>query len=184
MVSIPNSERLKFTFITPEHKQQLFDLDQDPEVMKYINGGKPSTWDDIHHRFLPRLKAYSNAKKGWGLWMVETLENNEYLGWVLVRPLEFFNDEKPTEQDNLELGWRFFKKSWGKGYGTEAAQAIVNALQKQNSEIRLFTAEAELGNTGSINIMKKLGMAYLKTDILKEAGFEDMEVVYYQMINQ
>lgn len=179
MITVSNSERLKFTFMTPEHKQQLFDLDQDPEVMKYINGGKPSTWDDIHERFIPRLQAYANPEKGWGLWMVETLDDNTYLGWVLVRPMEFFNDEQPTEEDNLELGWRFFQNSWGKGYGTEAAKAIAHALKAQNKDIRKFSAMAEKENTGSVNIMKKLGMSYQKTDVLKESGFEDMEVVYY-----
>ncbi|QOL27238.1 GNAT family N-acetyltransferase [Thalassotalea sp. LPB0316] len=178
-MTVPNSERLTFTFMTPAHKQQLFDLDQDPEVMKYINGGKVSTWDDIHNRFIPRLQAYANPDKGWGLWMVETLANNEYLGWILVRPTEFFNDEKPTEENNLELGWRFFKKSWGKGYGTEAAMAVMRALQAQNPDVEKFSAMAEIDNNGSINIMKKLGMSYQKTDTYKEVGFDNMEVVYY-----
>lgn len=181
MITIPNSVRLTFSLMSENNKQDLFDIDQDPEVMKYINGGKPTTWQEIEELFIPRLNAYTNSNKGWGIWKVEDKVNHEYLGLVFARPMEFFNNEKATIEDNLELGWRFFKTHWGKGYGTEAAKAMTNAIANHNNEIKFFSAMVEKDNIGSIKIMEKLGMSYLKTDTLKEEGFNDLEVLYYQM---
>ncbi|MFT6691972.1 MAG: hypothetical protein ACJAXH_002506, partial [Colwellia sp.] len=37
---IKNSERLKFRLMDIDDAQVLWALDQDPEVMKFLNGGK------------------------------------------------------------------------------------------------------------------------------------------------
>ena len=70
-------------------------------------------------------------------------------------------------------------KGWGKGYATEAAQAVKNALI-QETKPSYLTAIAEEDNLGSINVMKKLGMDYLKTDLHKDP-LGDAELVYYQL---
>jgi RimJ/RimL family protein N-acetyltransferase len=91
--------------------------------------------------------------------------------------MDFFNES--PQWDNLELGWRFKQSAWGKGYGTEAAKAIIAALQQQKG-YRRFAAIALQGNDASCNIMKKLGMKYVKTDLHKDP-LGDMEVLYYQL---
>ena len=173
----------------------LFELDQDIEVMRYINGGKMTSMDDIESIAIPRMQTYANQVEGWGLWKVSlndsstdtlnltlglsTKDSHEtFLGWILVRPMDFFSD-KP-QWDNLELGWRFKQAAWGKGFATEAAFAVMNAVS-QSKKINKISAIAIEGNVGSINIMKKLGMSYLKTDIHKDP-LGDMELVFYQMI--
>ncbi|GLX82865.1 GNAT family N-acetyltransferase [Thalassotalea eurytherma] len=179
-VTIPDSERLTYGFITEQDTDLLFELDQDPDVMRYINGGKVTTMEDVHNIFVPRLNAYSNQEKGWGLWKVFEKDTNDFIGWVLVRPLDFFSDE-PTQFDNLELGWRFKQKTWGKGYGTEAAQAICNELAKL-PDVKYLCALAVKENAGSINIMKKLGMRFIESAICKDP-LGDLDVVHYQMEN-
>ncbi|WP_154224391.1 GNAT family N-acetyltransferase [Marinicella rhabdoformis] len=176
MLNIPDSERLIYRFLTQNDTDLLFDLDQDPEVMKYINGGKVSTMEDLTQVMLPRMASYADQSKGWGLWGVFTKDNAAFIGWILVRPMDFFSDN-PKWQD-LELGWRFKQSSWGKGYATEAAIAVKNTLET-TQQITHFTALAFPDNQGSINIMKKLGMTYVKTDIHKDPLGDD-EVVYYQ----
>lgn len=178
MITVPNSERLSFSLISEQEKELLFELDQDPEVMRYINGGKVTTWEEVENIFVPRLNAYRKPEKGWGLWAAHTLDDNTYLGWVLVRPLHFFDDETPTEYDNLELGWRFKRSAWGKGYGTEAAQAVCDVVS-QVEGVNKVNALAEKENLGSIRIMEKLGMKYIK-DILYRDPLGDVDVVYYE----
>ncbi len=154
----------------------LYQLDQDIEVMRYINGGEMTSREDIQQVFLPRMASYTNAEKGWGLWKVTVSDSDEFIGWILVRPMDFFS-EKP-QWDNLELGWRFMQKAWGHGYATEAASAIMHKLRARGLA-KQFSAIAMPGNQASIQIMKKLGMTYLKTDINKDP-LGDVEVVYYQ----
>ncbi len=175
MIQIADSERLSYALMDESHAEWLYQLDQDPEVMKYINGGKPSSRKDIQEIMLPRMASYRNPEKGWGLWMVSTIDGNDFIGWVLVRPMHYFNELR--DDADWELGWRFMQKSWGLGYATEAAQAVISALKAQCSQHR-FSAIAFPDNSASINIMKKLGMSYVKTGIHKDP-LGDEEVVYY-----
>ena len=173
----PNSTRLTFRLMGQDDAQALWELDQDPEVMRFINGGEPHSMKLIEEDYLPRLQAYTNASKGWGLWQVSNKVTKEYLGWVLVRPMDFFT-ETPRYND-LELGWRFFKKSWGKGYATEAAIAIKGAIAQQ-TDIDYISALALEDNIGSISVMKKMGMAFIKRYQHKDPS-GDFMAVHYQM---
>ncbi len=92
--------------------------------------------------------------------------------------MDFFNEN--TQWNNLELGWRFFKKNWGCGYATEAAKAIMNTLKKSPKVYR-FSAIAMEENLASIHIMKKLGMKFIKKDLHKDP-LGDLEVVYYEYV--
>jgi RimJ/RimL family protein N-acetyltransferase len=160
-----------------EDTQALWELDQDPEVMHFINGGKPNDRQTIEDVFIPRMQAYTDATKGWGIWQVSDKSTQEYLGWVLVRPMAFFTDT-PNFSD-LELGWRFFKKAWGKGYATEAATAIKDGVANQTN-IQYFSALAIEENIGSIGVMKKLGMCFNRKYAHKDP-IGDFIAVHYQI---
>jgi RimJ/RimL family protein N-acetyltransferase len=174
---IKNSSRLNFRRMGLEDAQALWEIDQDPEVMHFLNGGKPTNMDTINSIFLPRMLHYRDPIKGFGIWQVSDKITKEYLGWVLVRPMSFFTDE--PDYTNLELGWRFFKKTWGKGYATEAAIAIKNTIAKQ-PDIQYVSALAVEDNIASIAVMKKVGMKFIKKyDHQDPIG--DFIAVHYQM---
>jgi len=177
MVSVANSARLTFRLMGQADAQALWLLDQDPEVMRFINGGKPNSIETINEVFLPRMQAYTDASQGWGLWQVCDKVTTEYLGWVLVRPMDFFTDN-PKLKD-VELGWRFFKKAWGKGYATEAAMAIKDAVTAQ-TDIKHVSALALAGNVGSIAVMTKMGMKFIK-EYTHNDPIGDFIAVHYQM---
>ena len=42
-LEIKNSDRLSYALMTENDADLLFELDRNPEVMRYINGGTPST---------------------------------------------------------------------------------------------------------------------------------------------
>lgn len=178
-MEIANSSRLKYRLMDSSDAEALFQLDQDPQVMKFINGGKVSTEETIATVLIPRMERFRDVEQGWGLWHISISATNEYIGWVLVRPMNFFSDQ--PEFNNLELGWRFFQSSWGKGYASEAAQHIKNHLAK-NKQYKTFCAIADENNFGSIGVMKNLDMSYLKTYFHKDPLFET-NVVYYQVSN-
>ncbi|WP_196137636.1 GNAT family N-acetyltransferase [Aliikangiella sp. G2MR2-5] len=177
MIEVASTARLSFRLLGAEDKELLFELDQDPEVMKYINGGKMTTMKDVEEVYLPRLASYSSPEKGWGMWGVFVKNNEDFIGWILVRPMEFFSEN--PEFDNLELGWRFKRSSWGNGYGTEAAKAVMDAVGEPD-DVKRLSAVAMLGNEASVNIMKKLGMEYIKTYTHKDP-LGDIEAVYYSL---
>ena len=176
-MKIKNSERLSFKLMDESDFQDLFDLDQNPEVMKYITGGKITSMQDIENVYLPRMASYTNKEKGWGLWKVNILQSNLFIGWVLVRPMDFFTDE--PQFDDLELGWRFKQESWGKGYATEAAKQVMQALI-ENKSASQYSAIVITENSASIGIMKKLGMKFIKHDLHKDP-LGNIKVDYYSL---
>ena len=91
-MNITSSNRLSYKLIDESDSEFLYQLDQNPEVMRYINGGVKTTREDIVNKFMPRHNAYKNPDKGWGLWKVTNTATKESIGWILVRPMDFFSD--------------------------------------------------------------------------------------------
>ena len=183
-MQVANTSRLQLSLITLDDSALLFELDQDERVMHFLNGGIKTTQQQIDTVMMPRLAQYLHPAKGWGLWKVQALDcaeneqhglSGEYLGWVLVRPMHFFTQAQPH---NLELGWRFKHISWGKGYATEAAKAVMEAVSA-SAEVTHVSAIAVEDNLASIAIMKKLGMTFLHKSIHRDP-LGDTEAVFYQ----
>ena len=174
---IKNSERLKFRLMDSKDAQELWEIDQDPTVMKFLNGGNPTSIEQVNSVFIPRMNKYRNSELGWGIWQVTNKVTDEYLGWVLIRPMSFFT-ESPNTKD-LELGWRFFQSTWGKGYATEAAIAIRDAVVT-NTDVTHVSALAVADNLASVGVMKKMGMHFVRA-YLHEDPIGDFDAVHYQM---
>lgn len=181
-VTVPPSERLCYRLMDDSDAELLFALDQDEAVMRYINGGKISTMQDIHQRMLPRMNSYRDPAKGFGIWLVRTRADYAqqpdcYLGWVLIRPMDFFVGTAKT--DDVELGWRFFQASWGQGFATEAALAVAEAVTAANPAILYWSSLAMPDNKASTRVMEKLGLQYVKSGLHRDP-LGDVEVVYYR----
>ncbi|MGX9462805.1 GNAT family N-acetyltransferase [Shewanella sp. A14] len=183
-MQIRNTVRLQISLMTLDDGKLLFELDQDERVMHFLNGGHKTTQHQIDTVMLPRLAQYLDPEKGWGLWKVHALNcvdndthnlSGEYLGWILVRPMHFFTE---AQLDNIEIGWRFKYKSWGKGYATEAAKAVMDAVSNKD-DVTHISALAVEDNLASIAIMKKLGMTFQHKSIHKDP-LGDTEAVFYQ----
>jgi len=177
-MKVLDSQRLTYELMSAKDIDCLFLLDQDPAVMQYINGGKPPSMQEKLNVGIPRMESYRNVDEGWGLWKVTIINTSKFIGWILVRPMDYFSDTPQFE--NLELGWRFNKASWGHGYATEAAESIKSGIINNNKSITKLSATAMEGNTGSINIMLKLGMKFIKKAVYKDP-LGDMMVVYYEL---
>ncbi|MEN3157583.1 hypothetical protein ABC502_04260 [Alkalimonas sp. NCh-2] len=85
MISIPDTARLRFTLLGMQDAELLYEVDQDEEVMRYLNGGKRSSMADIEQTMLPRIAKYLDPALGFGIWQVRRLSDQAYLGWVLIR---------------------------------------------------------------------------------------------------
>lgn len=167
-LQVPDSARLSFRLMGAEDAPALFDVDQDPEVMRYLNAGICTPMDQIEQRMVPRMLAYREPTLGHGIWQVTTRADCEllpscYIGWVLVRPMGFFTDHR--QLDNLELGWRFKRAAWGLGFASEAAAAIAAAVAEHAAAhalpVQAFSALAVPDNHASIAVMKRLGMQFV-----------------------
>lgn len=173
---IPDSARLRYRLMDERDLPLWYELDQDPEVMRFLNDGKPSTWEELEQYGVPRTAAFTNAAKGLGLWELRDKASADYLGWVLVRHYRF--DSALREPDNLELGWRLKRHCWGRGIATEAASALIAVFQ-HDPAVRVFSALADRDNLASIGVMKKLGMRYVDERV-HHTPLRDFPVLYYE----
>jgi RimJ/RimL family protein N-acetyltransferase len=64
--------------------------------------------------------------------------------------------DHPTER---ELGYRLHPDTWGKGYATEGAAALLRGAFARPGIERVY-AHSLLDNPGSIAVMEKIGMTY------------------------
>lgn len=124
-------------------------LNSDPAVMEFLM--KPLSREESD-AMVARLEDH-HSKHGFTYWAVESKETVEFIGFTgLVYP----NFEAPFTPC-VEIGWRFDKAHWGKGFATEAARAALHfGFSKANlKEIVSFTVPA---NKRSIAVMERLGM--------------------------
>lgn len=177
MLRIPATERLHFALLSEQDTPLLFEVDQDAEVMRYINGGKLTSMQTIVEVMLPRMAQYRDAERGYGIWQVRRSDDNAYLGWVLIRPMGF-NTATPSS-DDVEIGWRLKREYWGQGYASEAANAVAQAVLANNANVQFLSAIAMPDNAGSIGVMRKLGMQFIKRFMHRDA-LGDVDAVLYQ----
>src|SRR5262249_9205805 len=121
------TDRLILRDIAEADADLLFDLDSDPEVMRYVGPRQapdPAGYRDrICRAHLP-LRAHP-----WhGVRVVHDRASGEFLGWVFVRPAT----ASPVARglgwvlpDETEVGFRYRRSSWGRGVATEAATPLV-----------------------------------------------------------
>ena len=59
-----------------------------------------------------------------------------------------------NDEGERELGYRFRRPFWGKGYGTEVTEAMLNYCFNE-LEIELMTADVNIDNLASVKILDK-----------------------------
>lgn len=111
------ADRLVLRRFTAADVDNLFELDGDPDVMRFLNGGKTTPRYEIQHEILPRFLHYYERFAGYGYWAAIAKSTGEFLGWFHVRPLE------GGRLDEAELGYRLRKAAWGKGYAVCCASS-------------------------------------------------------------
>jgi RimJ/RimL family protein N-acetyltransferase len=133
----------------------LVELDSDPEVMFYINGGRPTPRAEIENEFLPHWLAWYRQGTGYGMWAAEDAEGT-FLGWFHLRPGA---DDDPDEP---ELGYRLRRAVWGRGLASEGARALVDEAFGELGAGRV-RAETMVVNTASRRVMEKAGLRHVRT---------------------
>ncbi|UXX78177.1 GNAT family N-acetyltransferase [Reichenbachiella carrageenanivorans] len=144
---------------------QVRHLDSDPEILKYITGGKTRTKPESEHWLQTRLAEYH--KNGFGLMPAYLKSDNSFIGWGGLKKLD--------NTDHIELGYRLDKPYWGKGLATEVAKGIVD-YAKAHLAIDKLVAVTDLDNKASQQVLTKIGFSYLS-----EAFYYQTHVAYFEM---
>jgi RimJ/RimL family protein N-acetyltransferase len=155
------TERLVLRRFAESDLGNLRDLHGDPEVMRFINGGRPAAREAIRDETLPRfLRAYERFE-GFGVWAAIEKSTGEFVGWFEFYPREE-EGEVEVDPEEVELGYRLRRSAWGKGYATEGSRALI---RKGFTElgVRRVVAETMAVNAASRRVMEKAGLKYVRT---------------------
>ena len=161
------TDRLVLRTFTLEDAALIYELNKDPEVTKFT--GDPIR--DVEHAkevleisILPQY-----AVNNFGRWAVHTKPGLEFIGWcgLKFRP----------ERNEIDLGYRFIRAAWGKGYATEAARACLDhAFNKLN--LPRIVGHSMPGNHASVQVLENCGMEYVCEEIV-----DGHPAVTYEAVN-
>ncbi|MET0741339.1 MAG: GNAT family N-acetyltransferase [Candidatus Nanopelagicales bacterium] len=151
------TERLTLRRFTSDDVDLLVELDSDPTVMRYINGGDPTPREEINDEILPAWLAHYEKWDRQGFFAAEV--DGEFVGWFHLRPAMHTHVD---EEGVLELGYRLQRSAWGHGYATEGSRALID-LAFRELGVDLVVADTMAVNTSSRRVMEKSGLRYIRT---------------------
>ena len=153
------TERLFLRRFTRADLDHLYALDNDPEVMRYINGGTPTPRAVIEREILPSFLRYAGGRPGFGFWAAVQKAGlkeagGEWLGWFSLRP----SSDAPGQ---AILGYRLRRAVWGQGYATEGARALIRLAFSEQGVLRVVATTYQ-DNLASRRVMEKLGLTLVR----------------------
>jgi RimJ/RimL family protein N-acetyltransferase len=153
---ILETPRLILRQFTVGDVDDLFTLNSDPEVMRYLTGGRPTPREEIRDQILPFHLAVYDRLDRLGTWAAESTATGEFLGWFHFRP------GQDADITNIDLGYRLRRSAWNKGYATEGSRALISMRFTELAVERVFAHTMTL-NAISRRVLEKCGLALVGT---------------------
>lgn len=163
------TERLIMREFTEGDASDLFELDSDPEVHRFL-GNNPIKHIDTCREVIRTVQGqYENH--GIGRWAVVLKESNEMVGWSGLKYETSLKEKGPY----YDMGYRLKRKHWGKGIATETAlESLKYGFETMN--LNLINAGAHINNNASNHIIKKIGFQFVE-----EIMWEDDPCNWYEL---
>jgi RimJ/RimL family protein N-acetyltransferase len=123
---------------------RLTDIYSREEITRWV-GGTPSV---PPAELVSRWTTVSDLDERYGCWAIQAADGPP-AGTVLFKPL-------PNGVGEVEVGWHLHPDSWGHGYATEAARAVIE--RGFGAGVPEVYAVVRPGNTASMAVCGRLGM--------------------------
>jgi RimJ/RimL family protein N-acetyltransferase len=140
--------RLRAWTAEPDDLDRLTDLYGRAEVTRWL-GGPPRV---SAAELVQRWARVHSLDPLYGCWAIDPLDGSGPAGTVLFKPL-------PNGVGEVEVGWHLHPDSWGRGYATEAARAVVD--RGFDGGLPEVYAVVRPGNQASLAVCRRLGMTPL-----------------------
>ncbi|HUY77087.1 MAG TPA: GNAT family N-acetyltransferase [Ktedonobacterales bacterium] len=151
------TERLILRRFTEADADNLFALDSDPQVMRWLTGGAPTPRSVIERDILPAFIRSYALVPGFGVWAATERASGDFVGWFAIRP-----PEGAETAEVASLGYRLRRAVWGRGYATEGARALIRQ-GFTDLGVRCVIADTYQDNLASRRVMEKLSMTLART---------------------
>lgn len=166
-MQIAETKRLLIREFLMSDVDAMLEVYGDPQVMRFSSGLRTREW--VQQR-LQRAIEQDYPQNGFGNWAVVEKESHHVIGFCGLERCPHYGEEF-----DLEIGYRFAREHWGRGYATEAALAVCEYGFKQLKCTRII-ALIDPHNQASINVANKLGMKPVDEIMLE--GYSHPDLVY------
>jgi RimJ/RimL family protein N-acetyltransferase len=146
------SDRLYLRRFGPGDAPLFFELDSDPEVMRFISKGEPTPMAKIENEILPRVLRYYAHNPPQGCWAAHLLADGQFIGWFHLRA-------DRIEPEEMELGYRLRRSAWGQGFATEGSRALLD-MAFNGWNYPKVCARTLAANRASQRVMEKAGLLF------------------------
>ena len=147
------TERLRLRRSAPEDADTISAYRSDPEVYR-TQGWERTDPDGVRADIEEMAGRAPGQPGGWVQFSVEERDGDRLVGDVGISPAE-------GEPGVIKVGYTISPDVQGRGYATEAVQALVDyALSTLGAEV--VRAYADADNTPSIRVAEKVGMRLIE----------------------
>ena len=164
MEIIYETKRLYLCVFNDSHLDAVKKFWGDEEVMALCDGASSS---DVLGRVIEGYRKCHEIN-GLSVYAVKDKESKEIIGAAGFNCVNSLSD--------VELIYHYSKKSWGKGFATEAAYACVE-IAINHGEVQVITASASPENKGSLKVLEKIGFPF---KCMKWFEDTEQEELYYE----
>lgn len=148
------TERLLLREFTLDDAEAFYPLVTDPDITRYTgDGGMVHTLDEARASLRDRPIA-DYRKHGYGRLACVLKSTGLIIGFAGLKYLDDLNE--------VDIGYRFLREHWGKGFATEACRPLMQhgfEILKLKQVIGLV----EPDNTASVRVLEKIGLRYVGT---------------------
>lgn len=149
------TERMVLRALSEADEDDLFELDSDPEVMRYLTGGKATPRDDVRAALAKHIAGHEHFP-GRGRWAAIEKSTGAFLGWMaLEQPAD-------TGPEQVELGYRLRRSAWGNGLATEGCRALIHKAFTDLG-VQRVSAQTMAVNRASRRVMERAGLTFRRS---------------------
>ena len=153
MMTILITQRLRLEPFDDAHLEGLYQMNSDPEVMRYITG-KPETRLETQAS-ITQCKARW-AEGGLSCWSFFERDSNQIIGAGCI---QYLGKDPVSLLEIAEIGWRLRQDKWRQGFASEAAHEMAR-FAFENIGTDFLCAVCDQDNLGSAKVMVRLGMKF------------------------
>ena len=157
------SKRLRIRHFKPSDAAELFRLNSNPEVMRYI--GETVKTEKECEDTIERVLNYYDENPGFGVYVAELKDSREFIGLCMLKSLE--------KSEHIEVGYRLHPEYWNKGYASEITACLLDYGFK-TMHLKEIVGITDFGNIASQKVLMKNGLTFSHI-----ANYYDTDVNFY-----
>lgn len=146
------TERLRLRHLTLDDAAFILELLNEPAFIRYVADRNIRTVEDAAAYIREKIIS-SYQLHGFGFYLVATKADGDSLG--------ICGFIKRETLDDVDIGFAFLERAWGRGYAFEAATAVMTYGTNELGLSRVVAVTSPQ-NHASIALLQKLGLRFTK----------------------